>query len=188
MAVDGEKMRSNVEGMMAGFMKEKENSQNEMALLKRDREEKLALMDELRRDKIAVDIDSKNLQQNVSDLEMKLRGAEKFIADLENKVKSLKGEKRQNAPEQAITEIVNVNQLRDDKASLQNQLDSKEKSMIDLRQTNRDVSMKLSKAQQTIHKLQSKEKYLESRVESLSNQISQTVHDYEMKLVNCERR
>eukprot|EP00984_Skeletonema_dohrnii_P011906 scaffold4777_cov120-Skeletonema_dohrnii-CCMP3373.AAC.8 len=188
MAVDGEKMRSNVEGMMAGFTKEKGNFQNEMALLKRDREEKLALMDELRRDKIAVDIDSKNLQQNVSDLEMKLRGAEKFIADLENEVKSLKGQKRQNAPEQAITEIVNVNQLRDDKASLQNQLDSKEKSMIDLRQTNRDVSMKLSKAQQTIHKLQSKEKYLESRVESLSNQISQTVHDYEMKLVNCERR
>jgi len=188
MAVDGEKMRSNVEGMMAGFTKEKENFQNEMALLKRDKEEKLALMDELRRDKIAVDIDSKNLQQNVSDLEMKLRGAEKFIADLENEVKSLKGQKRQNAPEQAITEIVNVNQLRDDKASLQNQLHSKEKSMIDLRQTNRDVSMKLSKAQQTIHKLQSKEKYLESRVESLSNQISQTVHDYEMKLVNCERR
>eukprot|EP00986_Skeletonema_menzelii_P007784 scaffold3103_cov132-Skeletonema_menzelii.AAC.4 len=185
MTEDGEHMQIKVEGMMAGFAKEKENFQNEITILKRDREEKLALMDELRREKIAVDIDSKNLQQNVRDLEMKLRGAEKFISDLENEVQSLKSKKEQNAPEHAITEIVNVNQLRDDKASLQNQLDSKEKSMINLRQTNRDLSMKLSKAQQTIHKLQSKEKYLESRVESLSNQISQTVHDYEIKLANC---
>ncbi len=187
MTADGEKMRNNVEEMMAGFTKEKENFQKEITALKRDGEEKLSLMDGLRREKIAVDIDSKNLQQNVRDLEMKLRGAEKFIKDLEIEVESLKNKKKQNAPEQAITEIVNVNQLRDDKASLQNQLDSKEKNLINLRQTNRDVSMKLSKAQQTVHKLQSKEKYLESRVESLSNQISQTVHEYEIKLANCER-
>lgn len=154
-------MRSNVvEGMMAGFAKEKENFQNEIKVLKRDREEKSILMDELRREKIAVDIDSKNLQQNVRDLEMKLRGAEKFMADLENELQSLKNKKNQN-----ITEIVNVNQLRDDKANLQSQLEAKR------RVCNRDVSMQLSKAQQTI-----------------PNQISQTVHDYEMKLVNCERR
>lgn len=188
MTADGEKMRKNVEEMMTGFTKEKENFQKEITALKRDEEGKLSLMDGLRREKIAVDIDSKNLQQNVRDLEMKLRGAEKFINDLEIEVESLKDKKKENSPEQAITEIVNANQLRDDKASLQNQLDSKEKNLIHLRQTNRDVSMKLSKAQQTIHKLQSKEKYLESRVESLSNQISQTVQDYEMKLVDCERR
>ena len=188
MTAEGEMMRSNVEEMMAGFTKEKENFQKEITALKRDGGEKLSLIDGLRREKIAVDIDSKNLQQNVRDLEMKLRGAEKFINDLEIEVESLKDMKKESAPEQAITEIVNVNQLRDDKASLQNQLDSKEKNLINLRQTNRDVSMKLSKAQQTIHKLQSKEKYLESRVESLSNQISQTVQDYEMKLVDCERR
>ncbi len=184
MTEDEKNVQSKVEGMMAGFMVEKENFQNEITYLKREREEKLVLMDELRREKIAVDIDSKNLQQKVRDLEMKLSGAEKFVADLENEVQSLKSKKKQNAPEEAITEIVNVNQLRDDKANLQNQLDSKEKSMINLRQTNRDMSVKLSKAQQTIHKLQSKEKYLESRVESLSNQISQTVQDYEMKLAN----
>lgn len=91
---------------------------------------------------------------------MKLRGAEKFMADLENELQSLKNKKNQN-----ITEIVNVNQLRDDKANLQSQLEAKR------RVCNRDVSMQLSKAQQTI-----------------PNQISQTVHDYEMKLVNCERR
>jgi chromosome segregation ATPase len=188
MTLDGEKMHSNVEGMMADFTKEKANFQKEITVLKRDKEDKMTLIDELRREKIAVDIDSKNLQQNVSDLEMKLRGAEKFIADLENEVESLKGKKSKNAPEHAITEIMNVNELRADKAKLQNQLDSNNKSLIELRQTNRDISMKLSKAEQTIHKLISKEKYLESRVESLSNQISKTVHDYEMKLVNCERR
>jgi chromosome segregation ATPase len=188
MAMDGGKMRKDVEGMMANFTKEKENFQKEISALKRDKEDKMALIDELRREKIAVDIDSKNSQQTVRDLEMKLRGAEKFITDLENEVQRLKDKQLKNPQEQAITEIMNVNELRADKASLQNQLDSNNKSFIELRQTNRDMSMKLSKAQQTIHKLISKEKYLESRVESLSNQISKTVHDYEMKLVNCERR
>ena len=187
MTLDGEKMRSNVEGMMANFKKEKENIQIEISVLKRDKEDKLTLIDELRKGKTAVDIDSKNLQQNVRDLEMQLRGADKFIADLENEIEILKGKESQNVQGQAITEIMNVNQLREEKASLQNQLDSNEKRMIDLRQTNRDMSMKLGKALQTIHKLQSKETYLESRVESLSNQISKTVHDYEMKLVNCEK-
>ena len=187
MTLEGGKMQNNVEGMMANFTKEKEKLQNEISALKREREEKVALAEDLRREKIAVDIDSKNLQQNVRDLEMKLRGAEKFISDLETEVKCLNDKQPQNAPEQAITEIVNVNQLRADKASLQSQLDSKEKSVMDLRRSNREVSMQLSKAQQTIHKLQSKEKYLENRVECLSNQISKTVHDYEMKLVNYER-
>ena len=124
-------MRSNVEGMMAGFAKEKENFQNEIKVLKRDREEKSILMDELRREKIAVDIDSKNLQQNVRDLEMKLRGAEKFMADLENELQSLKNKKNQN-----ITEIVNVNQLRDDKANLQTNLKQREEYAIEMCQYN----------------------------------------------------
>ena len=188
MTLDGGKLQSDVERMMADHCVEKENLYSEIAALKRSRDDQMALVDELRREKIAVDIDGNTLQQNVRDLEMKLRGAEKFNADLENEVKVLKGKLEKSAGQgQAITDM-NLNQrLRLENASLQDQLESSNKSKADLRQTNRDISSKLSKAQQTIHKLQSKERYLESRVDSLSNQISKTVRDYEMKLVSIER-
>jgi chromosome segregation ATPase len=188
MTLDGGKLQSDVERMMADHCVEKENLYSEIAALKRSRDDQMALVDELRREKIAVDIDGNTLQQNVRDLEMKLRGAEKFNDDLENEVKVLKGRLDKSAGQgHAITDM-NLNQrLRLENASLQDQLESSNKSKADLRQTNRDISLKLSKAQQTIHKLQSKERYLESRVDSLSNQISKTVRDYEMKLVSIER-
>lgn len=188
MTLDGGKLQSDVERMMADHCVEKENLYSEIAALKRSRDDQMALVDELRREKIAVDIDGNTLQQNVRDLEMKLRGAEKFNDDLENEVRVLKGRLEKSAGQgHAITDM-NLNQrLRMENASLQDQLESSNKSKVDLRQTNRDISLKLSKAQQTIHKLQSKERYLESRVDSLSNQISKTVRDYEMKLVSIER-
>lgn len=47
-----------------------------------------------------------------------------------------------------------------------------------------ETSAELSHAKQTIKVLKSKERYLESRVDSLANQISKTVQDYEMRLCN----
>lgn len=45
-----------------------------------------------------------------------------------------------------------------------------------------EISAELSHAKQTIEVLKSKERYLESRVDSLANQISNTVQDYETRL------
>lgn len=184
MALDGGKLQTDIEGMMADFMKEKERLQNEVFILKRNRGDQIASMDELRRQKIATDIDSTNLQQNVQNLEMKLSGAEKTNTELKKEIEVLKGKLKKNAPEYSMAEKMNMNQLRADKSSLQNQLNDADQTIADLRQNSRKISMDLIKAQQTIHKLQSKEKYLENRVESLSNQISQTVQDYETKLAS----
>ena len=64
-----------------------------------------------------------------------------------------------------------IKQLETDRVKLSAQLAQKH-----------ETSVELSHAKQTIEVLKSKERYLESRVDSLANQISKTVQDYEMKL------
>jgi hypothetical protein len=54
--------------------------------------------------------------------------------------------------------------------------------MEQLRSTQREKSLELSRAQQMIQVLKSKERYLESMVDSLVDQISKTVRDYEMRI------
>lgn len=65
-------------------------------------------------------------------------------------------------------------------------VDEKEK----VRASENSKSTELSHAKQTIQKLKTREKYLESRVESLADQITKTVQDYETRLFeardNCQ--
>jgi len=76
----------------------------------------------------------------------------------------------------------NITQLQSEKLQLSTQIAHHAESMEQLRLNQRETSKELSRAQQTNQILKSKERYLESRVESLANQISKTVQDYEMRL------
>lgn len=77
-----------------------------------------------------------------------------------------------------------ITQLQSEKLQLSTQIAQHNESMEQLRSTHRETSKELSRAQQTIQILKSKERYLESRVESLANQISKTVQDYETRLLS----
>jgi chromosome segregation ATPase len=67
------------------------------------------------------------------------------------------------------------------------QLDKDRKELSAQLAQKHEMSAELSHAKQTIEVLKSKERYLESRVDSLANQISKTVQDYEMKLCDFSR-
>jgi predicted nucleic acid-binding Zn-ribbon protein len=57
-----------------------------------------------------------------------------------------------------------------------------EEQVEQLRASEKSRAAELSQARQMIQKLKTKEKYLESRVESLANQITLTVQEYETRL------
>jgi chromosome segregation ATPase len=57
-----------------------------------------------------------------------------------------------------------------------------EEQVEQLRANEKSRAAELSQARQMIQKLKTKEKYLESRVESLANQITKTVQEYETRL------
>lgn len=75
-----------------------------------------------------------------------------------------------------------ITQLQNEKAQLHEQIAQHAESVETLRAAQRETSAELSRAVQANQILKSKERYLESRVESLAEQISKTVQEYEMKL------
>ena len=75
-----------------------------------------------------------------------------------------------------------ISQLEAEKLRLSTQIAQLWESMEQLRSTQREKSLELSRAQQMILSLKSKERYLESMVDSLADQISKTVRDYEMRI------
>jgi hypothetical protein len=75
-----------------------------------------------------------------------------------------------------------ISQLEAEKLRLSTQIAQLWESMEQLRSTQREKSLELSRAQQMIQVLKSKERYLESMVDSLADQISKTVRDYEMRI------
>lgn len=75
-----------------------------------------------------------------------------------------------------------ITQLESEKTHLMKQAAQHTESVGAQRLNQRETSSELSRAKQTIQILKSKEKYLESRVDSMANQISNTVADYERRL------
>ena len=75
-----------------------------------------------------------------------------------------------------------ISQLEAEKLRLSTQIAQLWESMEQLRSTQREKSLELSRAQQVIQVLKSKERYLESMADSLADQINKTVRDYEMRM------
>ncbi len=75
-----------------------------------------------------------------------------------------------------------ISQLEAETLRLSTQIAQLSESVEQLRSTQREKSLELSRAQQMIQVLKSKERYLESMVDSLADQISKTVRDYEMRI------
>ena len=222
MVVDGGRMRTDLEGVMNGFSKEKQHYQNESNQFQSANAQQKGQMEELKREKDRFEESCLELRSSVQTLEDKLMKEADNVQKLEDKlIKEMNQHRKKDTDEgkdvlvleiqylknklEKAEEVIEsssalavfreqklastnqieiselkalVSQLQSEKHQLQSQLAPHD----NLLHNQRDTSADLSRAQQTIQILKSKERYLESRVESLANQISKTVQDYEMKI------
>ena len=121
---------------------------------------------------------NKALTMTVQYLKEKLANAEEEVAFLSG-AGAVAGEAKYTPSSEYMAKIKD---LQTEKQKLHTQITQQADSIEDMRQTQRETTTELSRAQQTIQILKSKERYLESRVESLANQISKTVQEYESRL------
>ena len=205
MALDGGKMRSDLEGVVSDFSKEKSHYQHEITHWKDISEERKCKLEEVSREK-------DELRKSVTTLEAQLARArdehdgnrqqqyevEDLILEvqyLKNKLEKAEADAshfssdaiaaasaRAENEAQLSEKQSQITQLQTEKHQLTSQITQHNEVIEHLKSTQRESSAELSRAQQTIQILKSKERYLESRVESLANQITKTVRDYEMRL------
>ena len=144
------------------------------------------------------------LQQNVKALEEKLTKSteqnEQLLADrerIESEMRSKDDGEKQSLQHEIACLKSNLNRMEDEAraasdkmtsdyerklADLQDQISQNLTALRSYKQEQDEKSAELSRAHQTIEIHKSKERYLESRVESLATQIADTVQDYEMRL------
>lgn len=198
MALDGGKMRNDLEDIMNTFNSEKDSIHRELVELRHKVEEQKNTIYNLNQDNRSYERSCDELRAQIRELEGKLRNGARQSTDssdgdqmLQLEIKYLKSmlEKAtsSNTPSTPISYYPSesnaaIEQLRKEKYQLQDQIDSNKKFMDELRSNEKVKSAELSKARQTIQMLKTKEKYLESRVESLASQITKTVQEYEMRL------
>lgn len=159
-------------------------------------EEHRCQIKDLKRDNDQYEVENNALQMKVASLEERLGQSEKHDeSGLVHHIEYLK-EKLQLAKEEAMkatTTVANdeynakIMQLENEKLDLYSQVAQQKESMEQLRTTHHEMMLELSRAQQKIQVQKSKETYLESRLDSLANQISKTVLAYEMKLSSSGR-
>jgi chromosome segregation ATPase len=133
--------------------------QDEIDRTRKVNEEQLGRLRNLQGEKEHYEYECIMLRKNISSLE-ELEAAQSEVVECRTRTSVLEAEK-----DKLSTEVCR-------------HLESLEQ----LRSVQREKSMELKRAQQTIQVLKSKERYLESRVDSLADQISKTVRDYEMRL------
>ena len=196
-ALDGGKM-SDLECTVDNLTKEKNHYLKEIGDWKKVSEEHRCQIKDLKRNNEQYDIECNELQIKVASLEEKLGESGKRddeSSGLVHKIEYLK-EKLQLAKEEAIKATATVAndecnakimQLENEKIELYSQLAQQKDDMEQLRTTHREMTTELSRAQQKIQVQKSKETYLESRLDSLANQISKTVLAYEMRLSSSGR-
>lgn len=193
MALDGGKMRTDLEAIMNEFLNEKQQYHDELVMQKNRINEQRGVIEAINREKELHEKMCEELQANIQELEDQLKGKnelEREINYLKNRLEksSSFGNCGESVESGSSTEpqnghtIAALDQLRAEKRELQIELESNRKLIEELRMNERGKCTELSKAHQTIQILRSKERYLESRVESLSHQIARTVQDYEMRL------
>jgi len=176
MASDGDKMRLDLESMCNDFSKEKNHYQHEISHLKNESESlKSKLNEATTRERSNTVHDQAKSDSNREQDELLLE-----IQHLRNKLEKAEVKAMNDSSLSEYTAL--ITQLQAEKMELSKLLAEHSKSAEVQRIIQRETSAELSRAKQTIQILKSKERYLESRVESLADQISQTVRDYEMRL------
>ena len=180
MASDGDKMRLDLESMCNDFSKEKSHYQQEISHLKNESESlKSKLNEATRRER-------SKLQQNTVHDQAKSdsnREQDELLLEIQHLRNKLEKAQVKAMNDSSLSEYTaHITQLQAEKLELSKLIAEHSKSAEAQRIIQRETSAELSRAKQTIQILKSKERYLESRVESLADQISQTVRDYEMRL------
>ena len=130
--------------------------------------------------KHAEDAGSKEVMQlEIQYMKNKLEKSEEEIASASATASSREARLASDAQSELSELKAKFTTLESEKLQMQTKMASHTESMESTRNGQREMHAELSRAQQMIKMLRSKERYLESRVESLANQISKTVRDYE---------
>lgn len=176
MAYDGGKMRTDLEDVTKNFNKEKDALHRELAELKHQAEVQKSEIDNLNLDKKRSDETCDELRRKIRELEgaKNQYGNSDDIEMMQLEIKYLKNKLNQASSANCLTSSNGYHRTISNSAL--------EQQMEQLRASEKSKAFELSQARQTIQKLKTKEKYLESRVESLANQITKTVQEYENRL------
>ena len=130
--------------------------------------------------KHAEDAGSKEVMQlEIQYMKNKLEKSQEEIASASATASSREARLASDAQSELSELKAKFTTLESEKLQMQTKMASHTESMESTRNGQREMHAELSRAQQMIKMLRSKERYLESRVESLANQISKTVRDYE---------
>ena len=130
--------------------------------------------------KHAEDAGSKEVMQlEIQYMKNKLEKSQEEIASASATASSREARLASDAQSELSELKAKFTTLESEKLQMQTKMASHTESMESTRNGQREMHAELSRAQQMIKMLRSKERYLESRVESLANQISKTVQDYE---------
>jgi chromosome segregation ATPase len=130
--------------------------------------------------KHAEDAGSKEVMQlEIQYMKNKLEKSQEEIASASATASSREARLASDAQSELSELKAKFTTLESEKLQMQTKMASQTESMESTRNGQREMHAELSRAQQMIKMLRSKERYLESRVESLANQISKTVRDYE---------
>ena len=130
--------------------------------------------------KHAEDAGSKEVMQlEIQYMKNKLEKSQEEIASASATASSREARLASDAQSELSELKAKFTTLEPEKLQMQTKMASHTESMESTRNGQREMHAELSRAQQMIKMLRSKERYLESRVESLANQISKTVRDYE---------
>lgn len=182
---------NDLESKVDDLTKEKNHYLKEIGDWKKVSEEHRCQIKDLKKDNEQYEIECNELQIKVASLEEKLgENGKHDESGLVHKIEYLK-EKLHLAKEEAMKATAmaahdeynaKIKQLESERLDLYSQIAQQNEDMEQLRTTHREMTMELSRAQQKIQVQKSKETYLESRLDSLANQISKTVLAYEMRL------
>lgn len=190
MTLDEGKMKHDLESKVTELTKEKNHYLKEISDWRQISEEHRCQIKDLKRDNEQYELECNELQLKVASLEERLGEGKHDEDGLVHKIEYLK-EKLRVAKDEAMKASAavardeysaKINQLENEKLDLYSHVAEQKESMEQLRATHQEMTLELSRAQQKIQVQKSKENYLESRLDSLANQISKTVLLYEMRL------
>lgn len=176
MAFDGGKMRTDLEDIMKHFNTEKDALHRELVELRHQNEVQKSTIDHLNLDNKRSDETCDELRGKIQELEAAKSqyGSSNDKGMMQLEIKYLKNKLEQANSANSLTSPSRYYKT-ENSGVLEHQMEQ-------LRSSEKSKTLELSQARQTIQKLKTKEKYLECRVESLANQITKTVQEYETRL------
>ena len=172
MAMDGGKMRCELNRIMEHLYKEKDALHKELVELRYQTEEQKNTIYHLNQDNIRCDQSCSELRTKIKELESSSNSTARF-SHYSNEKEMMQAE---------IKYLKNMLVKENEFGIANNGPHGNDARIAELQASDKLKSLELAKAKQTIQKLKTKEKYLELRVESLANQITKTVQEYETRL------